>query len=433
MSRKRYVACLQLLFVLLLAVVLVGNGFVAGYASHSLLLHAERGGTSGVSSRKLSEGAPAGGGKTFDLFWEAWELIRRDFYGKLPNEKQMTYGAIRGVINTLGDPNTALIDPRIAATISEDMTGVFEGIGAAVRLNEEGYLVIVQPFEDQPAAKAGILPDDVILEVDGTRIQGMDIYQAISRIRGPAGTKVRLLVQRLGEEEPFLVSVVRGKIEIPAVQAKILARNVAYVRLNDFHGRATAQLSGALRSLLQQEPVGLILDLRNNPGGLLDTAVDVSSLFLEPEQVILIEVRKGGEERETYRAKGRPLAPNIPLMVLINGGSASASEIVAGSVQDNHRGVLLGEPTFGKGSVQLAHRLSDGAELCITTAQWLTPSGHALQSGNGLLPDLPVPMSSEDFRAGRDPQLSRAIEYLTSEENSSPQSAILTGSVEEIV
>jgi len=432
MSRKRYVGCLQLVLVLLLAVILVSNGFVAGYATHSLLPRPDRAETRGPSAAELPEGSTARGGETFDLFWEAWDLIRRDFYGKLPNEKEMTYGAIRGVIKTLGDRDTALIDPAIAASSREDMTGVFEGIGATVRMNEEGYLVIVQPFEEQPAAKAGILPGDIILEVDGTSIQGMDIYEAVSHIRGPAGTKVRLLVQRLGEEEPLLVSVVRGKIEIPTVRAKILARNVAYLRLSDFHGRATAQLRRALRSLLEREPVGLILDLRNNPGGLLDTALDVSSLFLEPEQVILIELRKGGEEKKTYRAKSRPLAPDIPLVVLINGGSASASEIVAGSVQDNQRGVLLGEPTFGKGSVQLSHELSDGAELRITTAQWLTPSGHALRSGNGLLPDFPVPMSSEDFRAGRDPQLSKAIEYLTSEDGSR-EGATLADAVEEIV
>jgi len=408
---------------------LVSTGFVAGYASHSLLSHpghVEALATAAEPSKESPQGS-----ETFDLFWEAWKLIRRDFYGELPDEKGMTYGAIRGVIRTLDDPDTALIEPQLAAISREDITGGFEGIGATVRLNEEGYLVIVQPFEEQPAAKAGVLPGDIILEVDGTPIQGMDIYQAISRIRGPAGTEVQLLIQRLGEEEPFLVTIVRGKIEIPTVQAKILAGSVAYLRLNDFHGRAAAQARGALRSLLDQDPVGLILDLRNNPGGLLDTAVEVSSLFLKPDQVILIELRKG-EGKKTYRAKGRPLAPDIPLVVLINGGSASASEIVVGAVQDNHRGVTLGEPTFGKGSVQLPHQLSDGSELRITIAQWLTPSGHALRNGKGLLPDMPVPMTSQDFRAGRDPQLNRAIEYLTSEQKGG-QSTGLVVPVEEIL
>lgn len=431
MSRKGYIGCLQLLLVLLLAVVLVVNGFIVGYATHSLLLGPAQRETLGTPAVALSEGSPAGRGESFDLFWEAWDLLQRDFYGQLPNEKEMTYGAIRGVIKILGDPDTALVDPAIAAATREDMTGVFEGIGATVRLNEEGYLVIVQPFEGQPAAEAGILPGDIILEVDGTPLQGMDIYQAIGLIRGPAGTEVQLLIQRLGEES-FLVSVVRGKIEIPTVRARILARNVAYLRLSDFHGRAAVQLRGALRSLLERNPVGLILDLRNNPGGLLDTAIEVSNLFLEPEQVILIELHKG-EEKRIYRAKSRPLAPDIPLVLLINGGSASASEIVAGSVQDNRRGVLLGEPTFGKGSVQLSHQLSDGAELRITTAQWLTPSGHALRSGDGLLPDLPVPMTSEDLRAGRDPQLSKAVEYLTSELESTEGAILMTESVEEIV
>lgn len=430
MSRKWYVSCLQLLLVGLLALMLISSGFVAGYASHSLLSHPSSAEASGAPAAEPSKESLQRS-ETFDLFWEAWGLIQRDFYGKLPDEKGMTYGAIRGVIRTLNDPDTALTDPQIAAISRADITGGFEGIGARVRMNEEGYLVVAQPFENQPAAKAGLSPGDIILEVDGTPVQGMDIYQAISLIRGPAGTEVQLLIQRLGEEEPFLVTIIRSKIEIPTVQAKILAGDVAYLRLNDFHGRAIAQARRALRSLLDQDPVGLILDLRDNPGGLLDTAVDVSSLFLKPDQVILIELRKD-EEKKTYRAKGRPLALDIPLVVLINGGSASASEIVAGALQDNSRGVLLGEPTFGKGSVQLPHQLSDGAELRVTIAQWLTPSGHALRNGNGLLPDIPVPMTSQDFQAGRDPQLNRALEYFTSEQKSD-QGASLAVHMEEIL
>jgi carboxyl-terminal processing protease len=417
MSRKWVVSCLQILFVGLLALTLTGTGFVAGYASHSLISHSSRlQAQNPLEARPLEE--PTERDTTFDLFWEAWELIQRDFYGTVPDEQGMTYGAIRGVIATLNDPNTALIDPQTAAISREDMTGSFEGIGATVRVNEEGYLAIVQPFQGQPAARSGLTSGDIILEVDGTPTQGMNIYEAINLIRGPAGTEVRLLVRRLGENEPFLVTVQRGKIEIPTVQAEILAGNVAYVRLNDFHARAASQTRSELRSLLTQDPVGVVLDLRSNPGGLLDTAVDVGSLFLTSDQVILLEVRKG-QQQKTYRAKGRPLASDIPLVVLVNGGSASASEIVAGAVQDNQRGVLLGEPTFGKGSVQLPHQLSDGGELRVTIAQWLTPSGHALQNGDGLLPDIPVPMTSQDLQAGRDPQLDRALEYLTSEQESS--------------
>jgi len=408
---------------------LASSGFLAGYASHALISRPSRAEAQGTPEAEAPSGSSQGH-TTFDLFWEAWDLIQRDFYSQLPDERGMTYGAIRGVIRTLNDPNTALIDPQTAEISREDMTGSFEGIGATVRMNDEGYVVIVQPFEEHPAAEAGLLSGDIILEVDGTPIQGMNLYEAISLIRGPAGTEVQLLVHRLGEGEPFLVSIVRGKIEIPTVQSEILDGDVAYLRLNDFHGRATAQARRALRSLLDEDPVGLILDLRNNPGGLLDSAVDVSSLFLKPDQVVLIELRKG-EQEKTYKVKGRPLAPDIPLVVLINGGSASASEIVAGAVQDNERGVLLGEQTFGKGSVQLPHQLSDGAELRITIAQWLTPSGHALRDGDGLLPDIPVPMTAEDSQGGSDPQLDRALEYLTSEQEGA-QSSTLAISVEEI-
>ena len=421
MSRKWYVSCLQLLFIGLLVLMLGGSGFMAGYASHSLLSRhgrAEAQSTSEVELPKASSGTEA----PFELFWEAWDLLQRDFYGELPDEKHMTYGAIRGVIRLLGDPNTAFAEPQIAMISREDITGDFEGIGATVRMNEEGHLVIVQPFEEQPAARAGLLSGDVILEVDGIPTQGLDIYQAIGLIRGPAGTQVQLLIQRTGEESVFLVTIVRSKIEIPTVQTKILEGNVAYLRLNDFHGKATTQTRQALRSLLKEDPVGLILDLRDNPGGLLGTAVDVSGLFLKPDEVILLELHKGGEEK-IYRAQGRSLASDIPLVVLINGGSASASEIVAGTVQDNHRGVLIGEPTFGKGSVQIPHELSDGSELRITIAQWLTPNGHALRDGDGLTPDIPVPGTGQDTQAGRDPQLDRAIEYLTSEQKSSQLTA----------
>jgi carboxyl-terminal processing protease len=430
MSRKWYVSCLQLLFVGLLALTLTGSGFLAGYASHSLVSRPSRAEAQGAPEAEGSKGSSQRGA-TFDVFWEAWNLIQRDFYSKVPDERGMTYGAIRGVIDTLDDPDTALIDPQTAAISREDMTGSFEGIGATVRMNEEGYVVIVQPFDEHPAANAGLLSGDIILEVDGTSIQGMNLYEAISLIRGPAGTEVQLLVHRLGEGEPFLVTIVRGKIEIPTVQTRILDGDVAYLRLNDFHGRATAQARRALRSLLDQDPVGLILDLRNNPGGLLDSAVDISSLFLKPDEVVLLELRKG-EQEKTYKAKGRPLAPDVPLVVLINGGSASASEIVAGAVQDSQRGVLLGEQTYGKGSVQLPHQLSDGAELRITIAQWLTPSGHALRNGDGLQPDIPVPMTSEDSQAGRDLQLDRALEYLTAEQEGA-QSSSLAISAEEIL
>ncbi len=349
-----------------------------------------------------------GADTSFELFWEVWSLIEQDYYGELPNDEERLYGAIRGALQTLDDDYTAFIEPEAAHISRDDASGSFEGIGALVGMNEANQLEIVRPLEDQPAEKAGLKPDDVVLAVDGKSIEGLGIYEAISLIRGPQGTIVVLTIQRAGEREPFPVEIVRARIPTPTIEAKMLEENIGYIRLYEFNSQATTRLREALTDLLAQQPVGIILDLRNNPGGFLNEAVSVADEFL-PAGVILYE--RGTDRDQVFRSTDQGLGDEIALVVLINSGSASASEIVAGAIQDRGRGILIGETSFGKGSVQLPYTLSNGAELRVTIPRWYTPDEQPIH-GKGLEPDIPVPYTEEDAEQDLDPQLERAILYL---------------------
>lgn len=346
--------------------------------------------------------------ETFQLFWEVWQIIQRDYYGDLPDMQTVTYGAIRGMLEALRDEYTSFIEPNIAAILNEDASGAFEGIGAFVHMREDGKLEIASVIPGAPAEAVGLLGGDRVLAVDGQSIVGFGIYEAIALIRGPAGSQVTLLIERPGEETPFEVTVTRARIEIPLVEAKMLEGDIAYIRLTEFSATATSQMKDGLEELLAQQPTGLILDLRDNPGGWLDQAASVADLFLD-EGVLLIERASDGSE-QIYRTHDGGPAEDIPLVVIVNGGSASASEIVAGAIQARGRGALVGEQTFGKGSVQRPYRLSDGSELRVTIARWFTPNDVAIH-GQGLTPDVEV-LLPEDLGAGQDPQLDAAVAYL---------------------
>ena len=345
--------------------------------------------------------------ETFQLFWEVWDIIQENYYGDLPDMQTVTYGAIRGMLETLGDEYTSFIEPDIAAILEEDASGTFEGIGAFVRMREDGKLEIVSIIEGSPAEAAGLQGGDLVVAVDGQSIVGYSLYEAIILIRGPAGTEVTLTIERPGEEGTFDITVTRARIEIPVVEWEMLDEGIGYVHLREFSATATEQLEESLRQILAEHPKGLVLDLRNNPGGWLDQAVRVADLFLD-DGVILIERSYDGEE--IFRSYDGDLAEDVPLVVLVNGGSASASEIAAGAIQARGRGILIGERTLGKGSVQRPYRLSDGSELRVTVARWYTPNDVAIH-GQGLTPDVEVPFP-EDVGPDEDPQLDRAIEYL---------------------
>ena len=352
------------------------------------------------------------------IFWEAMDLLEEDFYGELPSPNERSYGAIRGVLDTLDDQNTGFLTPTEATRFLESIEGSFEGIGALVEWAEdEGAIRIVEPFEDQPAWNAGIRRGDLIIAINGQDVADLsNLNEAINRIKGPKGTEVHLTVRRDGLDDPLEVPVTRDTIDIPVVESERYGDNdeFAYVHLKRFSADAGAKLRAELEDLLTDETQGLIFDLRGNPGGLLREAINVTSVFLEDERVLIERFSDGTEE--IYNTEGSALVPDdLPLVVLVNQGSASASEIVAGALQDVERAPLVGVTTFGKGSVQLPHTLSDESLLRVTIALWYTPSDRSINA-TGLEPDIVVERTNEQIENEEDPQLDRAIEFLRSGE-----------------
>lgn len=349
----------------------------------------------------------------FEIFWEAWGYVERDFYGQLPaSDKELAYGAIRGMLQGVGDPYTYFIEPSDHEIEEAQLEGRHGGIGAEYVM-ADGYLVVVAVLEDSPAALAGISTGDVIVAVDGTDVLGLSQNEAILLIRGKeVGTEAVLTILREGESEPLTVTVVREEVEVPTVIWELQEGGVGYVRITFFGARTSGELSAALKELKSSGADELILDLRDNPGGMVTTAVDVVGQFIDTG-VVFYERDKEGNDK-VFNARRGGEATSIPLAVLVNRGTASASEIVGGAIQDHDRGVLFGERTFGKGSLQSIHELSDNSSIHVTIAQWLTPDRHQID-GAGLLPNVEVIPSEEALAEGRDPQLEAALAYFAAQ------------------
>jgi carboxyl-terminal processing protease len=409
----------KLLLMALLVLVVVIGSFGAGMAFYAKFLapgpDAKAMALAVTHAPEINQPFPPGAAltpKEFATFWEAWSFLENQFYGKVPADSDRVYGAIRGMVNTYGDEHTAFIDPARAAIMGENIRGSFEGIGATIRLDEQDRLVVVEALPERPAFKAGLRAGDVVLKVDGASVEGLSLYEAVSLIRGPASSTVVLLIAREGKPEAFEMPVVRAKIEIQVVESKILENTpeIGYIRLAQFSNGAAGKMGGVIKTLRSQGATSLIFDLRSNPGGLLSEAVEMSSLFIT-DGTIVVEKLKNGQEKRFEAASHPHVATDMPLVVLVNGGSASASEIVAGAMQDLKRATLIGEQTFGKGSVQLPHNLSDGSELRVTIAEWLTPALRQI-NGQGITPDRVVEMTPEEIEKGLDPQLDAAVNYL---------------------
>lgn len=347
----------------------------------------------------------------FEPFWESWNLVHDQYVDQPVDDTEMMRGAIRGMLESLGDPHTSYMDPEEYEQTNAPLDGEYEGIGAWVDISGE-FLVITSPMPDSPAEKAGLRPNDQIIAVDGEDMTGVDGDLVLRQVLGPAGSEVVLTILREGEEEPFDVSIIRAKINVPSVTGEILEENVGYVQISTFGLKTTKELRDVLDDLLEQDPTGLIVDLRYNGGGYLNTSVDVMSQFIEGDQVVLIE-EFGDGSRSTYRSKKGGVATEIPLVVLVNEGSASASEIFAGAIQDYERGTLVGTTTFGKGSVQNWIPLSgeEGA-VRVTIARWLTPDERHIHNV-GIEPDVMIEITEEDYENQTDSQLEEAIEILT--------------------
>ncbi len=403
---------LTLMLVVVTGTAVFVGGFIAGHytATPSVELSGLAGLTGGGSATDQQT--------LFAPFWEAWDLVHAEFVDQPLDDAKLMQGAITGMMAALGDQHSSYIPPEQYTLINADQSGQFEGIGAYVEGVEGLGLRIVSPFPGSPAEAAGLLPGDLIVAVDGVDVTGMNETEAVSLVRGPAGTTVNLIIQRTaddGSTEARDYAVVRATITVASVEGKLLDNNVAYVKVNDFGERTSQELRETLRDLLADKPVGLVLDLRGNPGGFLDTAIDVTSQFL-PRGTLVMREQFGDGREVLYDAEGGGLATEIPLVVLIDKGSASASEIVAGAIQDHARGTLVGETSYGKGSVQNWHALrGENGAVRVTIARWYTPDGRTIHE-LGITPDVTVALTEEDHAAGNDPQLDAAVQELLKNE-----------------
>lgn len=332
------------------------------------------------------------------IFWEVWHLLDRDFYGEKPDVTKRVYGAVHGLAQVFQDPYTLFVEPQPREIEADDLRGSFGGIGASIELTEEGY--VLHPLRDQPAAAAGVLEGDLLLRVDNQLITTeMTSDQVVTLVRGPVGTEVALLVQRksANERNELTFRIMRVEIQTPSMEWRLLtddpqSAHVGYIRHTIFSERSAAEMRTALQELTSQGADRIILDLRGNPGGLVDAAVQIADMWVD-EGVILIEKHVDGTEK-SFTAQTGGEAGQLPLVVMVDGASASASEIVAGALQDHKRAKLVGEKTYGKGSVQLVYELTDKSSLHVTNAQWFTPNRNQI-SGQGLQPDVVIEPGSD--------------------------------------
>jgi len=366
-----------------------------------------------LQSDLLATNTPAGestsNSQLFSPFWEAWQLIHDEYVDQPVNDTKLMQGAIRGMMDSLGDAHTSYMSPEEYTQATMPLEGGYEGIGAYVDASGE-FLTIISPMAGSPAETVGLKPGDQIIAVDGQDMTGIDPNIVLQSVLGPAGSTVKLTIHRPDPDTTLDVSITRAKIVVPTLEGKMLDNQIAYIALASFGDTTTADMKKALTELLAQNPKGLILDLRYNGGGYLNTAIEVVSQFIG-DGVVMYEQEGSGIMNE-YKAIPGGLATEIPLVVLVNEGTASASEITAGAIQDYKRGVLVGTTTYGKGSVQNWITLvDDQGAVRITIAHWLTPNKRQI-NGVGLTPDYVVELTEEDIANKNDAQLNKAIEIL---------------------
>lgn len=346
----------------------------------------------------------------YSLLWQTIKLVKDKYVDKPIDEKKMMYGAVKGAVQSLGDPHSVFLDPAENKRFRSDLAGNFDGIGAEIA-TKDGNLTVVAPLKGSPAERAGIRPLDLIVKIDGQESLDMPVEEAVTRIRGPKGTQVKLTIMHKGEEATVDIIITRENIKIESVKSELKTVNgkkIAYINLTRFGPDAKQAFTEAVNKLVKPDTSGIILDLRNDPGGLLDGAIDIGSFWLKQDQVVLKEVDAQKNE-SLYYSRGPGQLAKYKTVVLINGGSASASEIVAGALQDYKLATLVGEKSFGKGSVQDLVDMAGGSALKITIAKWLTPNGKSINK-QGIEPDIKVEMKPDDYKNQKDPQLDRALE-----------------------
>lgn len=395
-------------FIIILAAVFI-FGFFIGQTTRPSIEEVE-----GLNNKTL--GQP--GDVDFSLFWDTWSAIQKKHVDRKElNPQQMVYGAIAGLVKSLGDPYSVFMEPDESKQFLDDISGSFGGIGAEIGIRK-GVLTIIAPLEGTPAQKAGLKAGDKVFKVDDTLTADLNLDEAVRLIRGENGTEVILLISRENWDEAKEIKIIRGIIKIPILKQETLTstnefgaeEDIAHVQLYHFTENSGGEFRKTIKQVLESQPKGLVLDLRNNPGGYLEVAVDIVSWFLPKGEIVAIEDFGNGEKTE-YRSKGYEDLKDLPTVILVNQGSASASEIVAGALRDQLGIKIVGEKTFGKGSVQELEYLKGGASLKITIAKWLTPKGTSIQD-TGIEPDFVVEITEEDISEDRDPQLEKAIELL---------------------
>jgi carboxyl-terminal processing protease len=355
----------------------------------------------GEADKKLLQALPP----EFLAISQAWDLLQKNYVDKTKLDPvKMAQGAIRGMVDAVGDPYTEFFSPQSYQSTMVELTGLYQGIGAYIGKKEQ-QIVIIAPMPGSPAEEAGLKSGDMILKIDGQSTAQLNTDEASQKIRGPAGSKVLLLVGRLSEKEPFEVNLVRREIRVDSVKSEMRGQ-LAYIRIQQFILPTTTDFKKALVEAYGKGAKGIILDLRDNPGGILSEAVDVSSQFLTRGIAVKIVDKDGIETVQKVKPGG--IARDLPVIVLVNGGSASASEIVAGALQDNGRAKLAGEKTFGKASVQSFVKIDDGSAIKITTAHYYTPNG-TLISGTGLTPDYPSELKDEELVKWAEDYLNKII------------------------
>lgn len=354
-------------------------------------------------------------GLDFGIFWQEWDFIEKNYVEQPVDKIKLFQGAMAGSVAALGDPYSVYFDPETLEKFSQELSGAFEGIGAEIGIKNE-VLTVIAPLADSPAERAGLRAGDTILAIDGLDTSMMSLDYAVSIIRGEKGTDVTLLIFSKDQDEaPRDIVITRDTITIHSVESRMFDNGIAYIKLMNFNDKSGDEFKAAVKKILNQNPQGIILDLRNNPGGFLNDAIFISSFWVKNGQLVVSEKSAAGQINE-YRSSGsKALLSQLPTVVLINEGSASASEIVAAALKEYHLAILLGKTSFGKGSVQEIREFADGSAIKLTVAKWLTPDGNEIEN-IGVTPDIEVELTREDYNNDQDPQLDKAIEILTKNE-----------------
>lgn len=397
------------LALLIIAVVIAVGSFSLGFNSGEKSLATTIGGI-----ENITEGKPTN--VDFAPFWKAWNLLNEKYVpasttAKTVNDQEKVWGAIQGLTNSLGDPYTVFFPPVASELFESDIRGNFEGVGMEV-VAKDGAITVIAPLKNSPASRAGIMAGDRIIKIDSKETANLSTEDAVQLIRGPGGTQVTLTIIRNGTKEPFGVKVVRDVIDIPTIDTKELPGDIFVIELYSFSAQSPNLFRGALRKFILSKDDKLILDLRGNPGGYLEAAIDMASWFLPSSKVVVREDFGSSKDEKVYRSKGYDIFnEDLKFVILVDSGSASASEILAGALSEHGKAILVGDKTFGKGSVQELVNITPETSLKVTIARWLTPNGLSI-SQEGIEPKFLVKYSVADREANRDPQLDKAIEIL---------------------